>query len=131
MPPELNILLAEDSPDDAFFFKRALARADVGAHLHIVTDGAKAIDYLTGKGENIPDIVFLDLKMPNLNGFEVLEWMKQNSVFGRTKVVVLTSSVEPKEREQAEQMGAAAYFIKPIKPEQLQEVLKAAPKANS
>lgn len=123
-PPELNILLAEDSPDDVFFFQRALARTEVRAHLHVATDGAKVMDYLRGNGSRVPDVIFLDLKMPNQNGFEVLAWLKQNPAFGATKIFVLTSSVEPKERELAGNLGAEAYFVKPITPDQLSEVLK-------
>jgi CheY-like chemotaxis protein len=118
----MNILLVEDSEDDVFFFKRSLARAEANVTIHVAGDGAKAIEYLS-KGKEVPDIIFLDLKMPNQNGFEVLEWLKKNPALASTKVFVLTSSSEPKERELAQQLGADAYFLKPLSTKQLREAL--------
>lgn len=118
----LNILLVEDSADDVFFFKRSVARTEVPVKIQVAGDGTEAIEHLTN-GKGVPDIVFLDLKMPNQNGFEVLRWLKQNPALSATKIFVLTSSAEPKERELAQQLGADAYFLKPLSPDQLREAL--------
>ena len=118
-----KILLVEDSEDDVFFFKRTCKRAGIDPVLEVAGDGAKAIAKLEQSGAPKPDLIFLDLKMPNQNGFEVLEWLRKNPSLKNTKVFVLTSSAEPKERELAKQLGADEYFIKPLPPEQLRAIL--------
>lgn len=126
MLPDLTIVLTEDSADDAFFFRRALARAGVPAKLvYTATEGGQIIEYLRGNKNPPPDVLFLDLKMPNQNGFDVLQWLRQNPALAKIKVVVLTSSIDAKDRETALQLGAAAFFTKPITADQLREVLKA------
>ncbi|HZO52591.1 MAG TPA: response regulator [Bryobacteraceae bacterium] len=121
--PAQRILLVEDLEDDVFFFKRTFKRAEVYAEIEVATDGAKAIDFLTRHAETPPDVIFLDLKLPNQNGFEVLAWLKQNPALANTKVYILTSSGEPREQQQAKEMGADDYFVKPLLPEQLREAL--------
>jgi CheY-like chemotaxis protein len=121
--PAPRILLVEDLEDDVFFFKRTFKRAEVDAQIEVVMDGAKAIDFLSKHESTPPDVVFLDLKLPNQNGFEVLDWLKRNPALANTKVYILTSSAEPRERQQAKEMGADDYFVKPLLPEQLREAL--------
>jgi CheY-like chemotaxis protein len=79
------ILLVEDREDDLFFMRRALKQSGVRNPLHVVSDGAKAIEYLSGLGDfadreehPLPDLVILDLKMPGKDGFEVLAWIRQS-----------------------------------------------------
>ena len=95
------ILLAEDDDNDIFFMKRALQKADVTNPMHIVTNGQETIDYLAGDGKfqdrtlhPLPDIIFLDLKMPCLDGFEVLAWLGNQPELKNISAVVLTSSAE-------------------------------------
>jgi CheY-like chemotaxis protein len=128
------ILLVEDSPDDVFFFRRAIQKSAVPAVIHVATDGLEAMDYLLNKGRfadatahPAPDIMFLDLKLPNVNGFEVLEWMRQQSASPRPPVVVLTSSNQPADREQATELGALLFLTKPPSGEQLRELLQKYP----
>ena len=130
----LIILLVEDSPDDAFFFHRAVHKSGLSAVTHMAADGVEAMDYLLNKGRfadaaahPAPDIMFLDLKLPHVNGFEVLEWMREHAECPRPPVVVLTSSSQPEDQERAEALGAALFLTKPPAPEQLREAVQRCP----
>ena len=125
------ILLAEDDDNDVFFMRRALQKAQIEFSLSVVHDGQQAIDYLGGEGEcgdrerhPLPAIILLDLKMPFLDGFEVLSWIGSQSSLKNIPVVVLTSSAEERDRRKAAELGAKAYFVKPPKPETIQEMLQ-------
>src|SRR5258705_7126547 len=96
------VLLVDDSEDDRFFFGLALKSAAATAHLVCAEDGEEAIEYLGHAGDfknpaesPQPDYMFLDLKMPRRDGFEVLEWMARNSLEGRFPIIVLSGSHEP------------------------------------
>jgi CheY-like chemotaxis protein len=132
----ITILLVEDSSDDVFFFRRAVHKSGLSAVTHVAADGVEAMDYLLHRGRFAdaaayppPDIMFLDLKLPHVNGFEVLEWMRRNAECPRTPVVVLTSSSQPEDQERAEALGAALFLTKPPAPEQLREALEKGPLA--
>lgn len=112
-------LLVEDNEDDAFFMRRAFRDAGLQNPLHIVTDGEQAIDYLAGigafadRGKNpLPDLIFLDLKMPGRDGFDVLTWIRQEQK-STVAVAVLTSSPEEIDRKRARELGADCYLLKP------------------
>jgi CheY-like chemotaxis protein len=129
--PPLPLLLVEDSPDDVFFFHRAIAKSGIPAVAHLAEDGLKAIDYLLHQGEfadpqafPVPEIIFLDLKLPHLNGFELLEWMRRHAECPSAPVVILSSSNQPEDRERALELGAAVFLTKPPTPEQLADILK-------
>ena len=124
------ILLAEDDENDVFFMRRALQKAEIGLPLQVVRDGQQAIDYLNGEGEfgdrgrhPLPSIILLDLKMPFLNGFEVLSWVGSQVSLNEIPVVILTSSAEERDRRKAAELGAKAYFVKPPKPETLKAMM--------
>ncbi len=126
----INILLVEDSADDVFFFRRAMNKSGLAAALRVASDGIEAIDCLMNKGmfsdraaNPAPDIMFLDLKLPHVNGFEVLEWMRRHAECPHPPVIVLTSSNQPEDQQRAEALGAALYLIKPPAPDQLREVV--------
>ena len=123
---ELTILLVEDSPDDVFFFQRALSKTGLKASLHVAEHGEEATDYLTNQGRFSdparyvrPDVVFIDLKMPEKNGFELLEWIRAQFAESPFRALVLTSSDEPQDRKRALDLGAHGYFLKPISPDQI------------
>lgn len=124
------ILLAEDDDNDIFFMRRALRKAEINFPLQVVTNGQEALDYLGGIGkfaarENypLPSLMFLDLKMPFMDGFEVLAWIRSQSCFNNVPIVVLTSSPEERDRQKAAELGARAYFIKPPTPESIKEMM--------
>jgi CheY-like chemotaxis protein len=132
----ITILLVEDSPDDVFFFRRAVHKTGLTALTHLAADGVEATDYLLNKGRFAdatafppPDIMFLDLKLPHMNGFEVLEWMRRHAECPRTPVVVLTSSSQAEDQERAEALGAALFLTKPPSSDQLRQALQKYPSA--
>jgi CheY-like chemotaxis protein len=117
MPPldKISLLLVEDSEDDLFFFKRLCKKAGVNAPLAVATDGQQAVEHLTAALEGkqpIPQLIFLDLKLPLRSGFEVLEWLRAQPALARTTVVVLSSSAEGRDVERAYQLGAQGYLVK-------------------
>ncbi len=128
----LNVLLVEDSDDDRYFFEHALKRAGAAkTRLCIANDGLEAIQFFENKGRFAdprafpqPDVVFLDLKMPGRNGFEVLRWLNEHSRLKSTKVIVLSGSAEPQDMEMARKLGAQDYLVKPVTVDRLQELLK-------
>jgi CheY-like chemotaxis protein len=126
-----TILYAEDDENYARLLECTLKEGCFQHSLQIVTDGAKAISYLKGEGKYsdrikfpMPNVVLADLKMPNVNGFELLHWIRQMSSCPQIPVVVLTASDEVKEIQKAYSMGANSFLIKPAHLEDLKELLK-------
>jgi len=131
MPTPAPILLAEDDDNDVFLLRRALAKAGLPNQLVVARDGQEAIDYLAGAhpfGDRsrypLPGLVLLDLKMPRINGFDVLAWKAARAQFNGLPVVVLSSSSQESDIEKARQMGAADYQMKPAAFEELVNLLK-------
>ena len=127
----IKILLVEDSADDVFFFRRAANKSGISCETHVAADGLEAMDYLLNKGRfadtsahPLPDIIFLDLKLPHVNGFEILEWMQRHAECPSAPVVVLTSSNQPEDQQRAEALGAAVFLTKPPAPDQLRQALQ-------
>lgn len=129
--PEV-ILLAEDDENDQFFMQIALQRAEVRDPLHIVGNGRDAIAYLAGEKpyddrEKYPQptILFLDIQMPYLSGFDVLEWLRsRRNEFSNLVVIVLTSSPEERDHTRAYQLGARSYLLKPPTREMILDIWK-------
>lgn len=118
-------LLVEDNEDDVFFMQRAFKAAALENPLRIVTSGEQAIEYLSGANGYadrekypLPDMIFLDLKMPGLNGFDVLRWIRSEQK-SDVCVTILTSSPETVDRQKARQLGANSYLVKPPDPAML------------
>jgi CheY-like chemotaxis protein len=117
---ELNILIAEDNPDDVFLLQEAFRKAGLSQRLEEVCDGVEAMAYLKGDGSYadrirhpFPDVLLLDLNMPRMNGFEVLEWLRQDEQCKRLVVHVLTSSSRDADVQHAYDLGANSYILKP------------------
>jgi DNA-binding response OmpR family regulator len=116
------ILLVEDSEDDAFFFSRTLRLSGFSGQVVHLLDGRRAVAYLQQvlAGEvRSPDLVFLDLKIPTLSGFEVLEWIRAHAFASPLDVPVLSGSEHRQDVDRAIALGATAYYVKPISIQQL------------
>jgi two-component system response regulator len=118
---EVEILLVEDSEMDAEVTIRALRKGKVANAIVHLSDGAQAIDFLFCKGEyagrdlhNRPKLIMLDLKMPKVDGIEVLERIKSDPMLKKIPVVILTSSKEHPDVEKCYDLGANSYIVKPI-----------------
>ena len=112
-----SILLVEDSEDDAFLFTHTFQSCGLQAKLHHELDGSLAIDFLSRAWSSgaLPRMIFLDLKMPVLNGFDVLKWLQEQPFSSQVTVCVLSGSEQQKDKERAAQLGASEYFVKPMK----------------
>ena len=115
-----HILVAEDDPTDAYFFERAFKRAGIPVALHFVGDGEQALEYLKGVCEYadrarypLPRLVLLDLHMPRMGGFSVLNWLRKLPQFAGLQVVIFSSSDAPKDIDRAYGLGANSYLVKP------------------
>src|SRR5258705_4711509 len=121
MPDQAVILLAEDREDDIALIRKAFARAYVLNPLQVVRDGEEAIAYLSGEGKYsnraefpLPDLLLLDLKMPRVDGFEVLQWIREQPSLSSLRIVVLTSSNQLRDVNRAYQLGANSFLVKPL-----------------
>jgi CheY-like chemotaxis protein len=113
------LLLAEDNPDDVLIFQIAFRRAVLPYDIYVVRDGQQVIEYLTGSHQYgdrhrfpKPDILVLDLKMPIKNGFEVLEWLRENNDYRDLEVIVLSASDDGRDIHKATELGARTFFVK-------------------
>ena len=110
---QLNILLADDDPDDCVFFKEALESMPVSTQLTTVHDGEQLMQLLTNKTIKLPDILFLDLNMPRKNGFECLTEIKQNKKLKALPVVIFSTSFEQEVVNLLYDNGAHFFIRKP------------------
>ena len=125
-----HILVAEDDPTDAYFLERAFKRAGIPVTLRFVRDGQEVIDYLEGKGQladrarhPMPQLVLLDLKMPRLDGFDVLAWVRKQPDLNEMRIVIFSASDEPKDMNRAYGLGANWYLVKPHSMEELNDLV--------
>ena len=125
------LLIVEDSADEAMLLTRALTGAGVSVPLVILQDGDDAIEYLAGRGtfadrlqHPAPQLLLLDLKLPRVSGFGVLQWVRAQPGLRRLPIVVLTSSGEEQDVINAYEMGANSYLVKPSGFRDLQELAR-------
>jgi two-component system, response regulator len=116
-----TILLVEDNPDDEELTLRALSRNNISNEVVVVRDGQEAVDWLEGTGPHagrdvseIPALVLLDLKLPKIDGLEVLRRLRAHPRTALVPVVILTSSKEDRDRARGYQSGANSYVQKPV-----------------
>ena len=116
-----NILLVEDNPNDEMLTIRALKKNNILNEVIVVRDGVQALDYLFAEGEhkgrdqnNRPEVILLDLKLPKIDGLEVLKRIKSNEQTKLIPVVVLTTSNEDQDLISSYQYGANSYIRKPV-----------------
>lgn len=115
------ILVAEDDDDYVVLLKKVFAKAHVPNPVHVVRDGDEAIAYLKGEGQYsdrdeypLPDVFLLDLKMPRRNGFEVLQWVRAQPGLETLRILVLTSSDQIRDVNEAYRLGANSFLVKPF-----------------
>jgi CheY-like chemotaxis protein len=115
------ILLVEDNPSDVELTQRALARSHIANELVIAEDGQSALDYLFGSGPHagrdvheLPALILLDLKLPRVDGLDVLRRIRANAHTSRLPVVILTTSKEEQDVAQSYDLGANSYIRKPV-----------------
>lgn len=116
-----TILLVEDNADDEALTLRALSRNNIGNEVTVVRDGQEAMDWLDGTGAHagrnpadIPALILLDLKLPKIDGLDVLRRLRANPRTALVPVVILTSSKEDRDRASGYQNGANSYVQKPV-----------------
>ena len=117
----VDILLVEDSPQDAELTIRALKKRNLANRLFVVEDGVEALDFIFCRGKYVqreiahpPKVVLLDLKLPKVNGLEVLQAIKADDRSCRSPVVVITSSHEDPDIRAAYDLGVNSYVVKPV-----------------
>jgi len=124
-----TILLVEDDRDDEELTLRALRKSNIRNEVIVAHDGAEALDLLFGERfvdhemDNLPAVVLLDLKLPKVNGIEVLRRIRQDSRTRRLPVVVLTSSRHERDRDEVYDLGANSYICKPVDFEKFSEAV--------
>jgi CheY-like chemotaxis protein len=114
------ILLAEDDANDVFFLRRAFQKAEVKCRIVDVPNGQEAISYLQGNGAYLnrvdfplPQLMLFDLKMPLVNGFDLLEWLRSQEQLSQVPALVLSSSAHEEDVRRAKLLGAREYHVKP------------------
>ena len=127
----LTILLVEDNPDDEFLTVRELKKQHIADEIVVVRDGVEAKEYLFGTGQysrrdvrDVPTVVLLDLKLPKVNGLEVLHRIRADDRTKHIPVVVLTSSDDPRDVVESYRLGANSYVCKPVNFIQFQEAVQ-------
>jgi CheY-like chemotaxis protein len=109
-----RILHVEDNPDDVMLMGLAFRKAGAAVRLDVAPDGEKAIELLTNLGSEVaPACVLLDVKLPTISGLEVLAWIRQQPNLKRLPVIMFTSSLLPEDINQAYDLGANSYLLKP------------------
>ena|SRR5436190_229611 len=131
MQQRLDILVVEDNPIDLALFGRAASKTSLGLRLQTLTAGQQAIDYLNAKGEYSdrsmypwPDVIVLDLKMPEVNGFDFLAWRKASPLFSSIPVIVFTGSNEPNDVKRIFELGGNKHIVKPWVVEDWEKVVR-------
>jgi CheY-like chemotaxis protein len=126
-----TLLVVEDNDDDIFFIERIFRQLEARCDLKFVHDGLEALEYLAGKGNYadrskfpLPTIILMDLKMPRMNGFEVLEWMQKQPEIKLIPTIVVTSSTLQEDVTRAYRLGANAVMNKPVDKDSLLQMLK-------
>ena len=121
MPDQAVIMLADDSQDDILLIQTAFRKGNILNPLQVVRDGEEAIGYLKGEGKYanrseypLPALLLLDLKMPRVDGLQVLRWIRQQPGLNYLRVVVLTSCDQMRGVSEAYELGANSFLVKPL-----------------
>ncbi len=131
MTNEVEILLIEDNPNDVELALRALKKNNLANRVLTVKDGAEALDFIFGRGahqnrrvEDVPRVILLDLKLPKIDGIEVLRSIRSDERTRYIPVVVLTSSSEERDIVETYKLGVNSYIVKPVNFEKFIDVVR-------
>ena len=123
------ILLVEDKEADVELALRAFKRRRISNPIAVARDGEEALDYVHRRGAfaagaPIPGVILLDLRLPKVDGLDVLKEIKAHPVYRHVPVVVLTTSAEDRDIKRSYELGAASYIVKPVEYEKFREVVE-------
>ena len=129
MTEPVPILLVEDNPADVELTLRAFKRRKLSNPIAVARDGEEALDYVHRRGRfagdaPIPGVILLDLRLPKVDGLEVLREVKRHPVYRNIPVVVLTTSAEDRDIKKSYELGAASYIVKPVEFEKFLQVVE-------
>ena len=127
-PEDIKILLIEDNPDDVELTLRAFKKHNLANHITVARDGEEALEIIFQSGKESggrlrPDLILLDLKLPKVDGMEVLRQIKENSETKVIPLIILTSSKEENDLAESYRLGANSYIRKPVNFEKFTEVV--------
>jgi two-component system response regulator len=108
-----NILIVEDDADDSFMLVRQLEKAQIDDHVTVIEDGQKALTFLVA-AEPLPLAMFLDLRLPGMNGLELLEKIRQDGKLQSLPVIIMTGSSDPRDVAECSRLGVTAFLEKPV-----------------
>ena len=127
----IHILLVEDNPDHIMLIKNVLEENNLRNEIYVVTDGQEALDYMYHRGKYAdeskaprPGLILLDLKLPKVDGFEVLSQLKSDPELKSTPIIILTTSSQDEEIVRGYALGANSYVAKPVKFSEFAEKIK-------
>ena len=121
----MEILLVEDDPSHVEMTIRALRKHNISNHIRVARDGVEAVEFLFADGQNgVPRVILLDLKLPQLDGIEVLRRIKGDPRTRKVPVVVLTSSNEEHDLTACYELGVNSYIVKPVDFQQFTEAIR-------
>jgi CheY-like chemotaxis protein len=131
MDAEASILIAEDDENDAYIVKRALQEAGATSPVHFCKDGLEVRAFLCGEAPHVdrqqftfPWLLITDLKMPRMNGLELLKWLRGHSECGFIPTIMLSASAQSSDIQEAYRLGANSYLVKPSSYQDLVEAMK-------
>lgn len=129
--PGFRLLMVDDSPDDIFFVQKALEESGVGQFFHAVSDGKEAIAYLRAEGKfadrqkyPFPNVLLLDLKMPGMNGFDILRWLQNHPECKVIPSIAFSSSYLESDVHQVYVLGGNAFIAKPTRFNELVDLIQ-------